>query len=280
MASSKDRSTRCAELPDFDLVLFGGTGDLAMRKLLPALYRRYLAGQFPAHARIVGVARSSIERDDYLAQVEESSKKYLPAGPRRDALDRLQPQPRLPRAWTPPMPPTYQKLAAKLASNPAAVRVFFLSTAPALFATICTNLAAAAARDARSARGAGEAAGPGPRLGRRHQSEGRRDLPENADLPHRSLPRQGDGAEPDGAALRQRAVRAAVAPRPHQPRADHGGRAARRRGARRVLRPDRRAARHGAEPPAAAAVHHGDGAAGIESTPTRCATRSSRCCAR
>ena len=32
-------------LPTFDLVLFGGTGDLAMRKLLPALYRRKVAGQ-------------------------------------------------------------------------------------------------------------------------------------------------------------------------------------------------------------------------------------------
>ena len=32
-------------LPTFDLVLFGGTGDLAMRKLLPALYRRSCAGQ-------------------------------------------------------------------------------------------------------------------------------------------------------------------------------------------------------------------------------------------
>ena len=115
-SSSKDRST-LAKLPDFDLVLFGGTGDLAMRKLLPALFRRYLAGQFPAHARIVSVARSSIERDDYLAQVEESSKKYLPAG-----LDAAR--------WTTfsrsldylgvdaTNPADYQKLAAKLANNP------------------------------------------------------------------------------------------------------------------------------------------------------------------
>ena len=46
----------------FDLVLFGGTGDLAMRKLLPALYRRFVAGLFPADARIVGVARSASSR--------------------------------------------------------------------------------------------------------------------------------------------------------------------------------------------------------------------------
>src|SRR6202140_3336315 len=107
------------QLPDFDLVLFGGTGDLAMRKLLPALFRRYVAGEFPARARIVSVARTSIERDDYLAQVEESSKKYLAAG-----LDAVR--------WTTFSRPLdymgldatnasdYQKLAAKLESNPAA----------------------------------------------------------------------------------------------------------------------------------------------------------------
>ena len=111
------------------MVLFGGTGDLAMRKLLPALFRRYLAGQFPARARILSVARTSIERDDYLGQVEENSKKYLPAG-----LDAMR--------WTTfsrmldyvcldaTNPQDFQKLAAKLAKNPAEVRVFFLSTAP------------------------------------------------------------------------------------------------------------------------------------------------------
>src|ERR1700681_2461492 len=113
-----------------------------MRKLLPALFRRYLAGQFPTRARIVSVARTSIERDDYLAKVEESSKKYLPAG-----LDAAR--------WTTfsrsldymgldaTNASDFQKLAAKLGNNPAAVRVFFLSTAPALFEAICRNLAAA-----------------------------------------------------------------------------------------------------------------------------------------
>ncbi len=31
----------------FDLIIFGGTGDLAMRKLLPALWYRHCDGQFP-----------------------------------------------------------------------------------------------------------------------------------------------------------------------------------------------------------------------------------------
>ena len=82
-----------------------------------------------------------------------------------------------------------------------------------------------------------------------------------AGLPHRPLPGQAGGAEPDGAALRQRAVRAAVAAREHRQHPDHAGRGHRRGHARRLLRPHRRAARHGAEPCAAAADDDRDGAA-------------------
>ncbi|MGB6054092.1 MAG: hypothetical protein WBG17_02525, partial [Burkholderiaceae bacterium] len=44
-------------LPDFDLILFGGTGDLAMRKLLPAMYARERAQDLPPSARILCVGR-------------------------------------------------------------------------------------------------------------------------------------------------------------------------------------------------------------------------------
>ena len=77
---STAKNSAPTRLQNFDLVLFGGTGDLALRKLLPALFRRFVADQFPARARIFCVARSNLEREDYLAQVEASSKKYLPAG--------------------------------------------------------------------------------------------------------------------------------------------------------------------------------------------------------
>ena len=101
-----------------------------------------------------------------------------------------------------------------------------------------------------------------------------------ADLPDRSLPRQGDGPEHPGAAVRQQHLRAAVQPEVHRPRADHGGRGGRRRHARRLLRAGGRAARHGAEPHAAAARAGRDGAAATRSTPTSSATRSSRCSSR
>ena len=61
----------------FDMLLFGATGDLALRKLVPALYRRHLAGQIVAGSRVLAVARTSQTRETYLAQIEETCRKYL-----------------------------------------------------------------------------------------------------------------------------------------------------------------------------------------------------------
>ena len=61
----------------FDMLLFGATGDLALRKLVPALYRRHLAGQIVAGSRVLAVARTSQSRETYLAQIEETCRKYL-----------------------------------------------------------------------------------------------------------------------------------------------------------------------------------------------------------
>jgi glucose-6-phosphate 1-dehydrogenase len=58
-----------APLPPFDLVIFGGSGDLALRKLLPALFHRYRDGQIVDGTRIVGIARDARSDDDYREQV-------------------------------------------------------------------------------------------------------------------------------------------------------------------------------------------------------------------
>ena len=57
---------------EFDLVIFGATGDLAMRKLMPALYHRERDGQITGDSRIIGASRGDLGRDDYLSQVEEA----------------------------------------------------------------------------------------------------------------------------------------------------------------------------------------------------------------
>jgi glucose-6-phosphate 1-dehydrogenase len=123
----------------FDLVLFGGTGDLAMRKLLPALYRRFVAGMFPPDARIVGVARSPLTRDAYLQQVAEQC--GIHAGEGVDTS-----------LWASfaahlfylsadgAKPDSFGALQEFLRGREAVQRIFFLSTAPTLFAAICDQI--------------------------------------------------------------------------------------------------------------------------------------------
>src|SRR5215217_7631030 len=49
----------------FDLVLFGGTGDLAWRKLMPALFQAFRHGSLPEDGRIIGVARDDLSDEGY-----------------------------------------------------------------------------------------------------------------------------------------------------------------------------------------------------------------------
>lgn len=70
-------ASRVIPVDPFDLVIFGGTGDLARRKILPGLYRRYLAGQLPVEARIIGAARSEYDDAGYQAFVREAVEKYV-----------------------------------------------------------------------------------------------------------------------------------------------------------------------------------------------------------
>lgn len=51
----------------FDVIMFGATGDLAERKLLPALFRRQAARQFCEPTRIIGASRSKLSDDEYRA---------------------------------------------------------------------------------------------------------------------------------------------------------------------------------------------------------------------
>ena len=56
----------------FDLVIFGGTGDLARRKILPGLFHRFCVGQMPPEARVIGAARSDLDSDGYRQMIREA----------------------------------------------------------------------------------------------------------------------------------------------------------------------------------------------------------------
>ena len=69
--------SRVIPVETFDLVIFGGTGDLAKRKILPGLYRRFLAGQMPPNARIIGAARADLDDAGFRAVAEAAITEFV-----------------------------------------------------------------------------------------------------------------------------------------------------------------------------------------------------------
>ena len=64
--------SRVIPVDPFDFVIFGGTGDLAKRKILPGLFRRFVSGQMPENAQIIGAARSAFDAVQYRALVKDA----------------------------------------------------------------------------------------------------------------------------------------------------------------------------------------------------------------
>ena len=126
----------------FDLVVFGGTGDLAMRKLLPALYWRESDQQMPEGSRIIGVARSHLTTPDYLAQVEAACRKHVGAAFDPAVFARL-----AQRITFVPLDVAscehWADLAHALVGAEDRPRLFYLATSPDLFGPICEGAGAA-----------------------------------------------------------------------------------------------------------------------------------------
>ncbi|MBT8412420.1 MAG: glucose-6-phosphate dehydrogenase, partial [Octadecabacter sp.] len=80
--------SRVIPVDDFDLVIFGGTGDLARRKILPGLFRRFLSGQMPETSRVIGAARSDIDSDGYRLMIREAIAEF--GGPEAQDADGIE----------------------------------------------------------------------------------------------------------------------------------------------------------------------------------------------
>ena len=59
-----------AYVPDSDYVIIGGTGDLSLRKIFPALFHRFLDGQITSNFRLVAAARQAVSIDEFAAKLE------------------------------------------------------------------------------------------------------------------------------------------------------------------------------------------------------------------
>ena len=69
----------------FDLVFFGGTGDLVWRKLMPALFQAYRHGSLPEGGRIIGVGREDLSDEQYRQQIQSKFEKV--EGEKRPSSD-------------------------------------------------------------------------------------------------------------------------------------------------------------------------------------------------
>ncbi len=133
----------------FDLVIFGGTGDLAQRKLLPALFHRDRDGQFTPESRIIGASRSTYSNDEFVALVRKALETHLSA----DALDDEVWQRFSARLSYHSLDITtddgWPELVAALDDVPDGkhCRVFYMATAPRLFGETARRLSDIGALD-------------------------------------------------------------------------------------------------------------------------------------
>ncbi len=124
----------------FDLVVFGGTGDLANRKLYPALYRRFVAGQFTLPTRIIGIARHAMSREAFQAAVSAALEAQIGAKPEQPSLSRFLDLVHF-IAVDALKEDGWADLAAFLGGEASPrVRAYYLATAPELFGPIAERL--------------------------------------------------------------------------------------------------------------------------------------------
>jgi glucose-6-phosphate 1-dehydrogenase len=130
-------ASKIIKVEPFDLIVFGGTGDLAYRKLFPALYHRDKSGQFSDPTRIVGVSRRDMSREAFQLSVREALTKHNDAKD-DEALKRF-----LDRVDHVSLDVTGAKGWSEfktLLGDGERIRAFYLATSPDLFAPIAKRL--------------------------------------------------------------------------------------------------------------------------------------------
>lgn len=145
ISAEQNRSTpQLLPVEPFDLIVFGAAGDLAMRKLMPALFHRWRDGQIPSESKIIGVSRSVMEDGAYRAAVLERYRKFFPDEAVEDSewaafaaqlfyvgLDGLNPD------------ANWEGLRKHIDTDPHKPRIFYLALPPSIYGDVCRNIDAA-----------------------------------------------------------------------------------------------------------------------------------------
>jgi glucose-6-phosphate 1-dehydrogenase len=130
--------------PPTNLAIFGATGDLSNRKLLPALYNLAHDGALPERFNLVGISRSEMSDEQFRAQATEAVRKFSRRTPDDAVLSRLFENARyVPGTFD--QPDLYAALEHAMQAfdedaHQRLNRCFYLSTAPTFFPVIVGNL--------------------------------------------------------------------------------------------------------------------------------------------
>ncbi len=127
------------------LVIFGGTGDLAKRKLLPALYNIAREGLLPNGFEVVGIGRSAPDEAAFREMHHETTRKFSREKPIDEAVWEKLAQKIHYVHGDHESPETFTALKEKLAEldrtkGTQQNRIFFLSTLPSAFPVILSGL--------------------------------------------------------------------------------------------------------------------------------------------
>jgi glucose-6-phosphate 1-dehydrogenase len=128
------------------LVIFGATGDLARRKLLPAIYNLAHEGALPERFNLIGSSRSELSDAEYAAQASEAIRQFSRREPDETVLEALLSNVRY-VSGSFDQDGVYDQLRAALEAfdeegGQPLNRAFYLSTAPEFFPVIIGQLGA------------------------------------------------------------------------------------------------------------------------------------------
>ena len=125
-------------------VIFGASGDLTKRKLIPALYQLHRKGRLPEGTRIVGVSRSPFSDDQWRAELNESTRQFVKSDFEESSWNEFARSIHY-RAGDITEPNDFVQLETDLVEiegSSKAERVYYLSTTPKLYEAAVTNLGA------------------------------------------------------------------------------------------------------------------------------------------
>ncbi len=133
-------TTRIIPVDVFDLVVFGATGDLAQRKLIPAMFHRDEQGQLPPDARIIGSSRRVMSNDEFKTFAQKALEAHVSETDRKpdvmarflNRLSYVAAEATVEDGWA--------NLDAVLKGFEKRIRVFYLAVGPDLFGPICERL--------------------------------------------------------------------------------------------------------------------------------------------